>query len=208
MATDLLFTKKNAHTQPSISMKNLLLLSWLIMLPFATFSQKSLNKFYHKYKKADNTTAMTVPGFVLGMGAGIARKHMDKEEKDALLALELTKSIKSVRFLVMEETNLVSYKDYNDLIDGLKKKDKIDELITVREGNTRMNILVRSKRKHISNLMIIVSEEEEFVIISMKTKLRYIDLNKFLREIMKNNEKIKVVPDEPEKAIDKVIPRA
>jgi hypothetical protein len=189
-------------------MKKFTFFCLLTVLPFFLFSQKSINKFYHKYKRAANTTAITIPGFVLGLGAGIARKHVDKDEKDALLAMELTKSIKSVRFLVMEETNLVSYKDYNNLIDGLKKKGKISELITMTEGDTRINILVRDKRKHISNFIIIFSEEDEFVMISMKTKLRYKDLNKFLREIMKNNEKIKVVPEEPQKAIEKVIPRA
>jgi Domain of unknown function (DUF4252) len=189
-------------------MKNFILFCLLIILPFGVYSQKSINKFYHKYKRADNTVNFTLPGFVLGLGASIGRKHIDKEDKKALMALEFTKAIKSIRFLVMEETNLVSQKDYNNLIEDLKTKDKISELITVREGNTRVNIMVRDKRKHISNLLIIVSEEDEFVMISVKTKLKYKDLNKFLKEIMKSDEKIKVVPDEPEKAVKKVIPRA
>ena len=189
-------------------MKYFMTLCLMSLLPFAVFSQRSVNKFYHKYKKADNTINFTLPGFALGLGASIARKHMDKEDKKALMALEFTKSIKSIRFLVMEETNLVSQKDYNNLIEGLKSKDKLSELITVREGSTRVNIMVRDKRKHISNLMIIVSEEDEFVMISLKTRLRYKDLNKFLREVMKDDEKIKVVPEEPQKAVEKVIPRA
>jgi DNA primase catalytic subunit len=189
-------------------MKRIITFCLLMILPFVMFSQKSVNKFYTKYKRADNTINFTLPGFVLGLGASIGRKQMDKEDQKALMALELTKSIKSIRFLVMEETNLVSQKDYNNLIEGLKKKDKISELITVREGSMRINIMIRDKRKHISNLIIIVSEEDEFVMISMKTRLRYKDLNKFLKEIMKNDEKIKVVPDEPEKVVKKVIPRA
>lgn len=189
-------------------MKNLTILCLLTLLPLITFSQRSVNKFYHKYKRADNTINLTLPGFVLGLGASVARNQMETEDKEELLALELTKSIKSMRLLVMEETNLVSQKDYDKLIEGLITKGKHSELITVREGNTRINILARDKRKHISNLMIIVSEENEFVMISVKTRLRYKDLNKFLREIMKNNKKIKVVPKEPEKAVEKVIPRA
>jgi len=180
----------------------------LAILPFLLFSQKSVNKFYHKYKRADNTVNMTLPGFVLGMGAKFAKKHMDKEDKKSLMALEFTKSIKSIRLLVMEETNLVSQKDYNKLIDGLKKKDKLSDLITVRDGRTSINILVRDKKKHISNLIVIVNEEDEFVMISIKAKLRYKDLNKFLREVMKDNDKIKVVPEEPQKTVQKVIPRA
>lgn len=200
--------KTNAHTQPFILMKNLMFLSLLITLPFAVFSQKSVNKFYHKYKKADNTVNFTLPGFVMGMGASFARKHMDKEDKKSLMALEFTKQIKSIRFLVMEETNLVSQKDYNNLIEGLKTKDKLSELITVREGDTNVNIMIRDKRKHISNLMIIVNEADEFVMISLKTKIKYKDLNKFLRLVMQDDKKIKVVPEEPEKAVEKVIPRA
>lgn len=178
------------------------------MLPVLLFSQKSINKFYHKYKRADNTVNMTLPGFVLGMGASFARKHMDKEDKKALMALEFTKSIKSIRFLVMEDANLVSQKDYNQLVEGLKKKDKLSELITVRDGSTSVNIMIRDKKKHISNFVVLVSEEDEFVMLSFKTKIRYKDLNKFLREVLKDNEKIKVVPEEPAKVAEKVIPRA
>ena len=189
-------------------MKKWILFSLLAALPFVIFSQKSVSKFYHKYKRADNTVNMTLPGFVLGMGASIARKHMDKDDKKAMMALEFTKSIKSIRFLVMEETNLVSQKDYNNLVEGLKKKDKLSDLITVREGSTSVNIMIKDKKKHISNLVILVNEADEFVMISFKAKLRYKDLNKFLKEVMKDNEKIKVVPEEPEKAVEKVIPRA
>ena len=128
-------------------MKKWILFGLLATLPFVMFSQKSVSKFYHKYKRADNTVNMTLPGFVLGMGASIARKHMDKEDKKALMALEFTKSIKSIRFLVMEETNLVSQKDYNSLIEGLKKKDKLSDLITVREGNTSVNIMIRGQKE-------------------------------------------------------------
>ena len=177
-----------------------------VLLPFGMSAQKSSKKFYHKYKKAANTVNFTIPGFALGLGASIARKHMEKEDR---LALELTKSIKSIRFLVMEETNLVSYRDYTELVAGLKGKDKMEELITIRDEGTSVNILIREKRKHISNLMILVNEEDTFVMISLKTKLRYKDLNKFLKEIMKSNNKIKLdVPEEPEKTAKKVIPRA
>ena len=180
----------------------------LLTLPFLLFSQSSVNHFYHKYKRADNTVNMTLPGFVLKIGGKFARKHMDKDDKEALMAMEFIKSIKSLRLLVMEETNLVSQKDYNNLVEGLKTKNKINELITVRDGSTRVNIMIRDKKKKISNIVILVSEENEFVMVSVKTKIKYKDLNKFLKEIMKSDEKIKVVPDEPAKAVEKVIPRA
>ena len=189
-------------------MKKFTIIGLLFTLPFLLFSQSSINHFYHKYKRADNTTSMTLPGFVIKIGGKFARKHMDKEDKMAMMALEFTKSIRSIRLLVMEETNLVSQKDYNKLVNDLKTKNKISELITVRDGDTRVNIMIRDKKKHISNIVIIVSEENEFVLVSIKAKIKYKHLNKFLIEIMKSDEKIKVVPEEPAKTIEKVIPRA
>ena len=44
--------------------------------------------------------------------------------------------------------------------------------------------------------------------LSFKTKLRYRDLNKYLRAVMKDDDKIKVLPEEPEKVVEKVIARA
>ncbi len=183
-----------------------MILFLVIFLPFSMMGQRSTKKFYHKYKKSANTINFAIPGFVMGLGASIARKHVEKEDR---LAFELTKSIKSARFMVMEETNLVSQKDYTELIAGLKKRDKMEDLISIRADGAKVNIMVREKRKHISNLLILVSEEDTFVMVSLKTRLRYKDLNKFLKEIMKSDEKIKVdVPEDPEEMAKKVVPRA
>lgn len=142
------------------------------------------------------------------MGASIGKGQMDKEDKKAMAGLKLIKSVKSMKLLLMEDVNLVSEKDYNKLVSDVKRKGKMSEMITVREGSTRINIMVRDKRKKISRLMILVSEEDGFIMLSMKTKLKYKDLNKLLQEFMKDDEKIKIAPEESEKAIEKIIERA
>ncbi len=203
-----MFSKSKTAFPISRFMKKLILFCLLAWLPFALSAQSSVRKFCKKYKKTEDAVSLVVPGFVMGMGASFARKEVDQNNKKAMMGFEFAKQIKSLRMLVVEDANPVSKEDYNALIEKLQKKNKFDELITVREGNTKVNMFIRDKRKHISNLMIVVSEEDEFVLISLKTKFKYKDLKKFVRLLLQDDKKIKVVPKNPEKAVEKVIPRA
>jgi len=71
-------------------MKNILLLLFIVLLPLGGHAQKSVRKFYRQIKKTEGNVKMSLPGFLIHMGAGIARNHVD-DDPDALLAMEMTK---------------------------------------------------------------------------------------------------------------------
>lgn len=188
-------------------MKNILILLFALMISFNSQAQKSVRKFYNNVKKSEETVKMTLPGFLIHLGAGIARNHID-DDPDAKLALEMTKYIKKIKIVVAEDQNSISKQDYQKFIDIARKRDKFNDLLMVKDGNTHVNIMMRGNSRKIKNLLVLVNDGDEFVMLSMKTSLKYKHLNKFLSAIVKKQEKIKVMPKETKKTVKKAIDRA
>lgn len=180
-------------------MKNILLLTFLISLPLCSQAQnRAIKNFYHKYKKYENTRNMVIPGFLIWLSTGIANEIVDKDQPEAKVALKFAKKFKTMRFLVMEDDNQVTSEDYNKLIAGAKSSN-YEELISVRDKGTTFHIMGRGKKDKLKNLLILVSAEDSFVMMNMKTKIRTKDLNRLINDLMeleKVRKKIKVKEEE------------
>jgi hypothetical protein len=155
------------------------------MLPFLMQAQtRSLNKFYHTYKHAENARSFTIPGWVMKLGAAIGKKHVEGDvEKQAI---KLVKKVKKMRLLVMEDFNLVTPQTMNNLVKGVSS-EKFEEAISVKTGNTRVHFFLRDKKDKIKNLLILVSEADSFVMFSAKTKLKYEDISELINMAMDGN---------------------
>ncbi len=181
-------------------MKNLLLCIFLFSFSISAYSQnRSIKNFYHKYKKEEGTRNFVLPGFLIWFGTGIANEMTDDEE--AKVFLKFAKKFKTMRFLVQEDDNTISREDYNQLVAGAKKGN-YEELISVKEKGKTFHIMGRGKNDKLKNLLILVSAEDTFVMMSMKTKIKTKDLNRLINDLMeleKIREKLKK-KEEEEKA--------
>lgn len=188
-------------------MKHIAVLYIFLLFSMSLTAQKSVRKFYHNINKSEETVKFTLPGFLIHMAAGIARKHVG-EDMDSRLALEMTKYIKSIKIVVAENQSSISQNDYLNFIDIARRKDKFNDLIMVKSEQTHVNIMIRGNSRKIKNLLVLVNDGEEFVMLSMKTSLKYKDLNKFLGAIISRKSKINVMPEETKKTVKKAIDRA
>lgn len=169
-------------------MKNLLFCICFICFSLsATAQNRAIKKFYHKYKKEDNTVNFVLPGFLVWFGTGMANEIVKDEE--AKIFLRFAKKFKTMRLLVMEDQNTITAEDYNNLIAGVKKNN-YEELISVKQKGTQIHIMGRGNSKKFKNLLILVSEEDSFVMMNMKTKIKPKDLNRLINDLMKL-EKVK-----------------
>ena len=165
-------------------MKYILLLVSLICLPMLMQGQnRAVKNFYHKYKKYDGSRGIMVPGFLIWLGSGVAKEVVKKENPEAKIFLRFVKKFKTMRVLVMEEENLVSKDDLQSLIVSAKK-GKYEEIISVRENGTHISIMGRGKKDKLKNLLIVVSSEDEFVMLHAKTKIKVKDINRLIGELM------------------------
>lgn len=163
-------------------MKKYSLVLLLLILPFLLPAQtKSINRFYHTYKRAENVTSFTVPGWIMDLGAAIGKKHV--EDETGRSALKLVKKIKKLRLLVMEDYNHVSTQAFNQLVQGVEG-DHFEAGFSVRHGDQKVHFFTREKKDKIKNLLILVSSEDQFVLFSAKTKIKYEDLANLINTAM------------------------
>ena len=186
-------------------MKNLLLFILIFAFSFPAQSQqiKGVKSFYKKYKKTEGSVNFVFPGFLVWLGTGIANEMVKEPEIKA--GLKLAKRFKTMRLLVMEDVSAVSDDDFNQLVYSVKKND-FEDMITVREKSAKIHIMAKGKNDKLKSLLVLVKEEDSFVMMNMKTNIRAKDLNKFINEIMKSEKvrkKFKEIPEEEKQPQDK-----
>jgi len=192
-------------------MKNLLLCIFLFSFSISAHAQnRSIKNFYHKYKKEEGTRNFVLPGFMIWLGTGIANEITNNEE--AKIFLKFAKRFKTMRLLVQEDDNTISREDYNQLVAGAKKSN-YEELISVKEKGKTFHIMGRGKKDKLKNLLILVSADDTFVMMSMKTKIKTKDLNRLINDLMElekvraklKKEEEEKVPPPPTETKDKPI---
>lgn len=164
-------------------MRNLLPLIFLFSFSISAISQNScIKKFYHEHKKEEGIRNFMIPGFLIWFSTGIANEIVDGEE--AKTFLKFAKKFKTIRLLVQNNHNSISKVDYNQLIFDAKKGN-YEELISVKEKGKTFHIMGRGKKDKLKNLLILVSSEDTFLMMSMKTKIKIKDLNSLINDLMK-----------------------
>lgn len=165
----------------------------LIATATASFGQaRSVQQFYDHYKKLETVTDVRLQGWVLELAA----RFSDEETAERLL-----KKITQLRVLVMEEGNLVEPEQYRSFIRNVKK-ERFEELFQIREDGNHVNFLIREDGDTITDVLITVSGEDGFVLLSLEGALQFSDLNDLELDI-NGAEHFKRLPDEKKK-----VPRA
>ena len=147
-------------------------------------AQTSVNRFFTKHSASDNAISVDISGLLIKVAAKIAAEEHE--------AAKILASINRLQVLVLEDENPVSADEMYDFTKKLRKDD-FEDLMTIREGKTRVNFLIREKNDKILNLLILVSEEDNFVMLNLKGKIKFSDLNKLNFDV-EGSEHLKKIP--------------
>jgi ribose 5-phosphate isomerase len=74
----------------------------------------------------------------------------------------------------MEDGNLVKNSDYKSFMKAIKK-DNFEELVKVKDKGSDIDILVRDKGDFITDAILVVSDEDQFILLSMEGRLKLSD---------------------------------
>lgn len=166
-------------------MKVLIISLLALFLATAGQAQRGVNSLYREYKHAgEERIHFQVPGLLFWMASQFGENRTERR---------LIRSIKNVKLLVIEKGNPITPAESDKMIRKAEKSG-IENLIMVRDGRTRVNIMGREKNGKIRNLLIMVNEEDEFVLISMRTRLRISDLNDLIELMQKQRKDKKPLP--------------
>jgi hypothetical protein len=149
-------------------MKNVLASVLFLFIGCMSYAQHaSIDQFYDKYKDLENVSTVNLQGWLLNLVASAE----EDEEMESLSA-----KITDLRLLVMEESNMVSKKEYRQLKRNVLR-DRYEELIQIREGGDVIDFMLREKGDHITDVLILVNSNDKFVLLNIAGQLRFSDLN-------------------------------
>ncbi len=168
-------------------MRSALIFLFILSISTVSTGQKTVNKFIDKIKKHDAALAMTLPGWFIRTGINLATKGIqDQDEKEII---HLGKKIKKLRFVVVDKPHHISLDESSDFLEKVKAKEGFEEYTRVRDGGTRVYVLVKEKKNKIEYLTIYARGEDNVALINLKTDLTFDDLEK-ANFSWKNKEKI------------------
>lgn len=183
-------------------MKHLILVLLLGALCVPTFGQKSynVNQFYRKYSHEKGVMNFKLPGWLMRFGGSIGRQAMEnKEDRDALK--KFMKKMKGMKMMVIEDENPIPQEAVKSLLNGVKTKSNFEDLIQVRSQGTYVNMMIQERGSKIRNLLMLVSEEDTFVLMSLKMKMKLEDLVEFINQMTEENANFEIFDLEEEEEI-------
>ena len=155
-------------------MKYPTIVALLILIPTFAFSQtKYLKDFYDKYKNHENVQDVKLQGWVLKLASSFS---------DEQTANRILNNISYLRVLIMDEGNLVGNRDYQRLLKSARQ-DQFEELFRVKEKDKRIEFFIKEKGNKVSDVLILVNGEDNFVLLSLEGQLRFSDLNQLNIEV-------------------------
>ncbi len=142
-----------------------------------------IESFYEQYSKDERVTNVTIKGWLLDIATNISTDESSKE---------VLSKITQLRILLMEDGNPVTKKELNKLKKGIKKDD-FEELMQIRDGGSHVDFYIREEDDQITNVLMLVNDNDEFVLLSLEGLLKLEDLKniKIDTDGAKHFEKIK-----------------
>ena len=132
-------------------------------------------------KGKEGVRNLRVPGWFIYAASGLANEFV--KDETAKTALQFGRKIGGTRFMIAEEANPIPAEDVKAFVQNIRM-DGFEDLISVRDGETMVNIMVKDKREKLKNLLILVNEEDTFVFMSMKSRIKYEDLAELISKII------------------------
>lgn len=147
-------------------MKKIIIAIAILAIPFFAQSQhECIEKFYNKYVSNEKVTDISLNGWILSL----ASKMSDEE------GTEILEKITKLRIMIAEEENIVSKTDVKKLMKDVRK-NKFEDLMTVRDEDVRVNFMIREEGEKITNVLVIISGDDEFILLSLEGVLNMEDL--------------------------------
>lgn len=144
-------------------------------------AQTPTKAFYKAHKKKPGVFNARIPSFLIWFGGGLAYNSVNDPEAKA--AIRLAKKVKGLRVLTVESDNVIAKEDINSFLQEMRE-GPFEDLIFVKEADTRVQILGRASSKRLKELTILVEESGSFTYVTAKTNLKSKDVSRLINSIV------------------------
>ena len=145
---------------------------------------------------------MCIRDRLIDVGAGIGKMAVESEEEKALL--KMAKKINKIKILSVETDQEIKSKDLKKLYKGLEK-EAFEKMISVRDGESKFDMMVREKKGLLKNFILVAHDEGEFALISIKTRLSMEMLNALIKQLSDDFDIEMELPEEIQPEVEEKI---
>ena len=155
-------------------MKQLLVCLIFILIGLNLHAQD--HGLYWKYKDYDGAISFTGPRWAIHAGSWFLEEKQDRK---------LVRKVRKVRVLVFEDQDAPVTKRDLQRFSQKAGRRHLEPLLTVREGQTRVEIWAKERRNALKKIVVLVREPETFALVSLRGKLKMDDIGQLLKELPK-----------------------
>jgi len=142
-------------------MKKLAIILLLISGNLAAYAQNdAISLFFSKYANDDSFTQVNITARMFGLFA-----NLDAEEQEDKEVLESISKIKGLKILAKEDLDNGKAL-YSEAFKMINSKE-YEELMTVKDKDNDMKFLIKEKGGIITELLMIVGGDHEFLLLSL-----------------------------------------
>jgi hypothetical protein len=152
-------------------------------------AQTPTKAFYKEHKKKPGVFNLKVPAWLIWVGGGLAYNIVEGPEEKA--ALKLAKKVKGLRLMRVESNDAIERDEINYFL-ATMRENAYEDLIYVKEDNTKVQILGLSSNKKLKEMIILVEEEDAFTYITAKTNLKSKDISRLINTIVRADKEEEV----------------
>jgi hypothetical protein len=160
-------------------MKKLIFTLVFVFLTAVLFGQiTAIQEFHNKYKDNGKYITVHIEGGLLKVLSNI-----DTEDEDTDDLLNVISKLEGIDLHAIDKREAgFSEKDIKKLKKEIRK-EKFDELLLVREGETNIDFLVKEKNGKISDLLLLIDEAHEFVVLNFTGEIDLAALTRLSDEL-------------------------
>ena len=152
-------------------MKKIILAALLVLVAVLAHAQDY--RLHWKYKDYPGAITFSASDPFIHMGAWFVEERAERQ---------LINKVDKMRVLVFEDYSPVMKKDLAKFQRKVANGHKLADLVMVRKGQTQVRVLVKERKTAIRKLVVLVQEPGTFVLGAIRGKIRYEDINAFLRD--------------------------
>ncbi len=153
----------------------LLMITPLLTTQVFAKADRSFGDFYHKYAETDGFITFSIPASLVGF-------FVDKEEADFH---DLLSQVKQIRFMIYDGEDHKPARR-NAYLKELKQSipaSGYEDLMIIKDGCDEVRFKIRENRKTINELLMVITAEESFVVMSIKGSLDQKQMKKLSESI-------------------------
>ena len=140
----------------------ILLIIFLLAGYMGLCQSQAVMNFHNKYKDNGKYLSVKIEGGLLKMLSNVETN--DEETQEFLDAVSKIEAIDV--HSVNRDNGDFDESDINKFKKEIKK-EKYDELLIVRDGDTDLDFLIKERKGKISDLLLVVDEPDEFIIVNI-----------------------------------------